>query len=501
MRAATAPRVNAGFCCLLWIVLAAAPRAWAGPNAGGTLVVHDPGVEYTSGTLAYPTPVTECTQIDNQLPVGIPAGGEGWVWKVYAAFDPATEPRLKGVRFGATFTPEVVILAGGVPDPSVYEVSINGWPSVSGGGAELSFLETQTSPVVECYWLGGYCASETGTWTTAPHPVVPAVFLDDSSVPAEDPILAFGSVGFGQPGFTICPPADEPGACCFLSGVCLQLSAADCATQEGTFHSIGVPCTPDLCPALLGACCHGDESCSLTFEEDCELTWLGGGTSCEPWPCGFLFGACCHADETCSVTIEEDCELTWLGGGTSCEPWPCGFLFGACCPWGGGPCYITLDQECGFDWISGTDCSPNPCPTAPGACCHVDGSCEYLTPENCYAGTYHEGVACDPNPCPVLEGACCWEDGSCRLGLDFWCAELHGSWQGSGVPCDPNPCPNLHGACCLADGSCVSVPEQYYCVWYYDGVWQGEGTSCDPNPCTPTALERMSWGRIKAVYR
>ncbi len=70
---------------------------------------------------------------------------------------------------------------------------------------------------------------------------------------------------------------------CSDTGECAALSADDCTTAGGFFHS-GVTCDPNPC---LGACCIAGV-CSLLTEATCALfggTYQGGGTICIPNPC------------------------------------------------------------------------------------------------------------------------------------------------------------------------------------------------------------------------
>jgi hypothetical protein len=87
----------AGAMCLTAPMLV--PPLLAGPNEGGTLVVHDTGLSYTEEVSSYPSPppTTDPPTVDNALPVGPPASAAGWVWKVYAAFPTNSSPRLKAI--------------------------------------------------------------------------------------------------------------------------------------------------------------------------------------------------------------------------------------------------------------------------------------------------------------------------------------------------------------------------------------------------------------------
>ncbi|MCK4341638.1 MAG: hypothetical protein KAY37_07945, partial [Phycisphaerae bacterium] len=77
----------------------------------------------------------------------------------------------------------------------------------------------------------------------------------------------------------------------------------------------------------VGACCHHDRSCEVTWEANCTGDYLGDGTDCgPPDPC--VYGACC-VGESCTITLEVNCTGTWLGPAFDCEPInPC--LLGAC---------------------------------------------------------------------------------------------------------------------------------------------------------------------------
>lgn len=128
-------------------LLALPAGSLAGPNAGGTLVVHDTGIAWSSDpvSLVSPSPAS-CASVDNYLPLNAVPNRTGWVWKVYAAFPTGSSPRLKAVAFGETFTvPGVIVFTGGLPNPATdFEVEQDGWPSTVGGAARISFGVTKT---------------------------------------------------------------------------------------------------------------------------------------------------------------------------------------------------------------------------------------------------------------------------------------------------------------------------------------------------------------------
>lgn len=261
------------------LALVSAP-ALAGPNADGTLVVHDTGLTYTFDSAVYPSDAPSCENVDNEIALGAFA-----VWKVYAAFPDNASPRLKALVMGEQFDAATYVLAGGLPDPVAdFEITQNGWPLTSGGGVGISFGTVKTTLMVECYWFGGYNYTG-GAWAVAPHPTQTMIFVDDSVPPLEDPITALGSVGFGVAGNTPCPIGPAEGACCFPDGTCQLLFADACLGAGGIVF--GGPCDPNPCPEPppQGACCFGAD-CVITTQSLCIAqggAWFGG--ECEPNPC------------------------------------------------------------------------------------------------------------------------------------------------------------------------------------------------------------------------
>ncbi len=83
--------------------------------------------------------------------------------------------------------------------------------------------------------------------------------------------------------------------------------------------------------AIVGACCHGDGSCSVTTPTSCSFAegeYQGDGTNCDPNPCT-PFGVCCNGVNPCSFGTEADCISgggTYQGDGTILSD-----ICGACC--------------------------------------------------------------------------------------------------------------------------------------------------------------------------
>jgi hypothetical protein len=363
---------------LLGALLSTALPAHAGPNSGGTLVVHDTGYWYTWEIQSYPSPPpADCASVDAEMPVDVPGGYSGRVWKIYAAFLPGSSPRLKALALGEDFNPEdVVVWNGGVPNPAEdFEIPQNGWPVEDGGGVGLSFLTVKTALISEVYWLAGYAYSPSGgLWSTCPHPVQQSTFVDDAWPPNEDRIAGFSSIGFGVPGNTICPGG--PGACCFPDGDCQMVTAPECAAGGGVF-GYGPACDPNPCPPP-GACCFPDGHCEILEASPCAA--LGGehqgyGTDCDPNPCTQPTVVCCLPDGSCLLRTQQDCEESYGG--------------------------VSMPEL--------QTCVPNPCPQVDGACCLVDGTCVIMTLVECEgAGGQWFGplFECEPDPCPptAVEG-------------------------------------------------------------------------------------------------
>lgn len=267
------------------LALASAP-AFAGPNAGGTLVVHDTGLVYTVDSTSYPSTAPECGAVDANIPLEFTMAG--WVWKVYAAFPPAASPRLKALALGEQFDASVIVLAGGLPDPvGDFDIPQGGWPTTSGGADGISFGTTKTDLMVEVYWFGGYAYGGTGLFSATPHPIEGnRFFIDDSTPPQSDPIEGYSSIGFGVDGVPICPDIPQEGACCFTNGTCQMLFADACVAAGGSFY--GGVCDPNPCPPppVESACCLNGV-CTITTETLClgaGGTWLPD-TACDPNPC------------------------------------------------------------------------------------------------------------------------------------------------------------------------------------------------------------------------
>jgi hypothetical protein len=185
--------------------------AHAGPNAAGTLVVHEVGPNPTCDPYVG-SPVPTCAEVDNNLNLNSSCP----TWKVYAAFPTHSQPRLASVSFGVDCTQTGYLFFHATPTPGagVSVVTTPDWP-YAGSGITMTFDPPRSAPMNEllCFIFAsyGYDDPQSGQiWGTVPHPILPSVFLDDSVPPLEDPIAAYGTLGFNVEGYTPCPQTPTP---------------------------------------------------------------------------------------------------------------------------------------------------------------------------------------------------------------------------------------------------------------------------------------------------
>jgi hypothetical protein len=249
--------------CLLAMMSFAASAATAGPNAGGVLWVHDTGIVFSTDLTLPPvsTPPADCAGVDNQQDVD----GVDRVWKVYAGFPPESHPRLKTCGWAIQF-PEaatspssyVTVTGGGIPDEdgpdTDFFIGDLGFPTASGGqiGQSFPFGPRLTTVVTLFYFYGfGYHASgPLPTWSAVQNNAPGnRIFGDDAFPTNEDPIMGYGSLGFGTPGTTPCLIGDPDAVCCAPDGACTITKQAACAAP-GVWYAEWSVCTPNPCPPV-----------------------------------------------------------------------------------------------------------------------------------------------------------------------------------------------------------------------------------------------------------
>ncbi len=260
--------------------------ALAGPNAGGTIFLHNANLTYTTqpSCCGLGTPPDSClgavTQIDNSSPDNLQ------VWKVYAAFPKGSSPRLLGLTFGVSYDDQygdgngTVVRGYGVC--ADFELAMNGWPANDTGDSVL-WNVAQTGLMTEIYWFAGYNYYGVPTlFSLIAHPEQGGYFVDDEKPGILDPIAGYGTLGFNEPGQTACPGFVGTGACCFPDGSCQLLTPTDCQNAGGSF--VGGACDPNPCKAVTGACCI-NQVCTITTQAGCQGQWMGPNTLCSPNPC------------------------------------------------------------------------------------------------------------------------------------------------------------------------------------------------------------------------
>jgi hypothetical protein len=497
----------------LAVVLCLSGPAWAGPNVNGTLVVHDAGLTYTDGSGSYPSipPTSDPPTVDNQLPVGIPSDGDGWIWKVYAAFPADASPRLKGLVMGEQFTPDVVVLRGELPSSDELEIPQNGWPITTGGGVGIVFGTVQTSLMVECYWFGGY-GSQGGIWATAPHPTQQMLFVDDAFPPQTDPIAGLSSIGFGVDGHTEYPvPPPPTGACCHEDGSCTVVPQAQCS---GPWTMLGA-CIPNPCPQPpSGACCHPDGTCEYLYQIHCGTGDWRIGVPCDPNPCPPPpSGACCHPDGTCEYLTQVYCGTDDWRINVPCDPNPCPVLpLGACCM--GQTCSITTQTACGGVWHADWTCTPNNCPQLPPV---VNDTCAGAIQIPCGAFLITGTTAGAVNDYSPTNGC----TGHSETGpdivyyVDLTAGDMFNVTMSTGGLWDDGiylltDCANMNSCVAGSDSDpdmstftyVATTTRRYYLIVDGHGGAGGDFAIYGANYCVvPVPVEKTSWGSIKASFR
>ncbi|MCA9758822.1 MAG: hypothetical protein KDA27_23715 [Candidatus Eisenbacteria bacterium] len=228
--------------------LLSAGAAHAGPNAGGTLIIHAaPGIAYTDDL----PPLCEIVDLPGDCSgavTNLPGGSsEPHVWWIAAAFPNGSSPRLAGVTLGVHYDDAAITLVDYGPCGD-FELHDEAWPA-PGSGTAITWGVAQTDHLVSIYGFAGYeYYGNDVTFCVGQPAVRNAVFADDSVPSQLDPVVDFGCLGFnGDPGYLACP--DGPpliGACC-VGETCVQLTEADCSDQGGTAWYLDTPCEPNPC--------------------------------------------------------------------------------------------------------------------------------------------------------------------------------------------------------------------------------------------------------------
>ncbi len=212
------------FCACAGLLLWLAGPAFAGPNEGGTLILHaNPSLTFTSDISNYcgMAGLDSCSHAVTSVPW---EPGKKIVFHALAAFPPESSPRLKGLSFGISYDPAKFILAarGSCAD---FELPDGTWPASGTGTAQTWTTETQTGALTECYWFAGYAYAEneeipnSTTVELIPHPLHGGRFIDDAFPAQEDTIAGYGKLAIGTTGGPLCPPLEAAAADAGTEGV------------------------------------------------------------------------------------------------------------------------------------------------------------------------------------------------------------------------------------------------------------------------------------------
>lgn len=236
-----------------------------------------------------------------------------------------------------------------------FKLVVNGTDQLSGGFGELSPVNDPLERLaniekafqnfdivgglgvnVEGSIRKGYCVTVdklTICGQAAVTPIPPATgacCLDDGTCIVTNNNTCISLGGTYQGDSTDCEPNPCPqptGACC-IGTDCSIHTESDCTDLGGVYQGDGTDCDPNPCGQ--GACCIGSV-CSIDTETHCVQiggTYQGDGTTCTPNPCPET-GACCHLDNSCTITTQEGCDGTFMGVGSTCEADTC--ITGPCC--------------------------------------------------------------------------------------------------------------------------------------------------------------------------
>ncbi len=183
--------------------------ALAGPNEGGTLILHaNPSIVFTSDTADYcgMAGLDSCSAAVTSVAWD---PGKKIVFHVLAAFPPESSPRLKALSFGIDYDPTKFMMAARSTCAD-FELSDGTWPAAGTGTSQSWTTGAQIGLLTEVYWFAGYAYSEqdaedSTSVSLIPHPLQHGVFVDDAFPAEVDTIAGYGRLGFGTNGSLACP--------------------------------------------------------------------------------------------------------------------------------------------------------------------------------------------------------------------------------------------------------------------------------------------------------
>ena len=208
------------FFALAFMLTACVGTASAGPNQGGTILLHyNLDIIGCEGSWCGLVALSDCEEAVVTMPGSIP-GGAGVIgpWFVFAAFPTGSHPRMAATNFGIDYDPSQVFPMVYLPCSDRSEMTASpAWPS-PGSGVSLAWNTARTASLDIIYYFYGY-GYQGETVSLTPHPILGGTFSDDAVPPHVDAIAGYGTLGFGVDGVRACPEAI--GACCDPDGSCL----------------------------------------------------------------------------------------------------------------------------------------------------------------------------------------------------------------------------------------------------------------------------------------
>ncbi len=159
------------------------------------------------------------------------------------------------------------------------------------------------------------------------------------------------------------------GACCLVSGNCVDATQDECLAQDGAYQGDGITCGQVFCPALKGACCFDGGGCVRLREVSCdslEGSYSGDGTECASGICGNGCPGDVNGDGVVNVTDEIAIITNW-----------------GPCP--GCPEDINGDGEVDVADLIVVIVNWGDCPT--GACCLPGAACQQLSQAECLSNS------------------------------------------------------------------------------------------------------------------
>lgn len=322
-------------------LLGLAAGASADPNdlSDGVLITHAPagfvysaGLDYCAEYAQYA--IGSCAEQINEMPITssianptlfyvVAAWNEGKHW---CGTEFGFSEGFNGLWYFVEYGPCLV---------NNLETPTGGWPGPGEGTAVVATTDQWDGNFVATYYFIGY-----GYYASLMQldidPAQNFAGMGNCDVPAQTwDAVCLGAMGVGQPGVYCCPPPpQDPEACCFPDGSCLNLLAYDCGVAGGETVP-GALCEDDPYPCEIpdqpGACCNLDTGeCYFILEDDCNLIggdFLGEGITCVPDnPCPIPpEWACCVNIYECVILTAYECDQQNgdFFDGQTCDPDPC----------------------------------------------------------------------------------------------------------------------------------------------------------------------------------